>query len=122
MRLALVLHPERASAAALATDLVGRARRRGMEVSALPGDARRVAGTIPRSEDGTIEADVVVAVGGDGTMREAVRLAVAADLPVLGVNAGHVGFLTRVEPGRLDDALDVLAAGHWAEQTPGRNG
>jgi 23S rRNA (cytidine1920-2'-O)/16S rRNA (cytidine1409-2'-O)-methyltransferase len=101
--------------AALAADLVVRARRRGMEVSALPDDARRVPGTNARPAEGRLEADVVVAVGGDGTMLEAVRVAVEADLPVLGVNAGHVGFLTRVEPGRLDAALDVLAVGGWAE-------
>ena len=115
MRLALVLHPDRQSAADLAADLVARARRRGIEVLALPDDARRVAGTVPRSPEGPLEADVVVAVGGDGTMLEAVRVALAADLPVLGVNAGHVGFLTRVEPGGLDAALDVLVAGGWAE-------
>jgi NAD+ kinase len=115
VRLALVVHPDRESAAALAADLVVRARRRGMEVSALPDDARRVPGTNARPAEGRLEADVVVAVGGDGTMLEAVRVAVEADLPVLGVNAGHVGFLTRVEPGRLDAALDVLAVGGWAE-------
>ncbi len=115
MRLALVLHPDRESAAALAADLVTRAKQRGLEVSALPDDARRVPGAEARPAEGPLEADVVVAVGGDGTMLEAVRVAVEADLPVLGINAGHVGFLTRVEPGRLEAALDVLAAGGWAE-------
>jgi NAD+ kinase len=115
MRLALVVHPERESAAALAADLVARAGRRGIEVSALPGDVERVPGTVVRSPDGLTDTDAVVAVGGDGTVLEAVRLGLCADLPVLGVNAGHLGFLTRVEPGRLDDALDALAAGGWAE-------
>ena len=72
-------------------------------------------GTALRPAAAPLQADVVVAVGGDGTMLEAVRVALEADLPVLGVNAGHVGFLTRVEPGRLDAALDALAAGGWAE-------
>lgn len=115
MRLALVVHPERESAAALAADLVARAVRRGIEVSAVPHDARRVPGTALRPAEAPLQADVVVAVGGDGTMLEAVRVALDADLPVLGVNAGHVGFLTRVEPGRIDAALDALAAGGWAE-------
>jgi len=130
VRLALVVHPDRESAAALAADLVARAGRRGMVVSALPEDARRVPGTVVRPSGDPVEADVVVAVGGDGTMLEAVRVAVEADVPVLGVNAGHVGFLTRVEPGRIDAALDVLTAGGWAEsrrmtlcaRVPGRPG
>ena len=48
VRLALVVHPDRESAAALAADLVARAGRRGMVVSALPEDARRVPGTVVR--------------------------------------------------------------------------
>jgi NAD+ kinase len=115
VRLALVVHPERDGATDLAGKLVAGARRRGIEVAALPSDAARVSqGVVEVLEPGT-RADVVVAVGGDGTVLEAVRLALAADLPVLGVNAGHLGFLTAVEPARLDDALDALAAGAWSE-------
>jgi NAD+ kinase len=115
MRLALVVHPDRESAARLAAELTARAVGRGMEVSAEPADAARVPGTSVREPGRPVEADVVVAVGGDGTVLEAVRVGLSADLPVLGVNAGHLGFLTQVEPDRLDEALQALAEGGWAE-------
>jgi len=115
MKLALILHPDRASATALAAELATGAARRGIQVTAEPADAARVPGTSARNPGEPLDADVVVAVGGDGTVLQAVRVALAADLPVLGVNAGHLGFLTRVEPGLLEEALDALAAGGWPE-------
>jgi NAD+ kinase len=55
-------------------------------------------------------ADLVVAVGGDGTMLHAGRMAAACNVPVLGINRGRLGFLADVGPGRVlesvDDALD----------------
>jgi NAD+ kinase len=117
MKLALVVHPDRDSAARLATELAARAARRGIEVLAEPGDAARVPGTSLHRPGAVLAADVVVAVGGDGTVLEAVRVGLAAGLPVLGVNAGHLGFLTGVEPERLDEALGLLAAGGWAESS-----
>ena len=115
MKLALILHPDRDSAAALAARLAAGAARRGIQVTAEPADAARVPGTAARAPGEPLDADVVVAIGGDGTVLQAVRVALAADLPVLGVNAGHLGFLTRVEPGLLEQALDALAAGGWRE-------
>jgi len=115
MKLTLILHPDRDSAAALAARLAAGAARRGIQVTAEPADAARVPGTTARAPGEPLDADVVVAIGGDGTVLQAVRVALAADLPVLGVNAGHLGFLTRVEPGLLEQALDALAAGGWPE-------
>ena len=55
-------------------------------------------------------ADLLVAVGGDGTMLHAARMAAAAAVPVLGVNRGRLGFLADVGPDRMlesvDDALE----------------
>jgi NAD+ kinase len=113
VKIALVVHPQRESAARIATDLVDAARRRGVVVTATASDCSRIAGCVERAEDGPADADVVVAVGGDGTVLEAVRLAIGADIPILGVNAGHVGFLTQVEPGSLTRAVDALAAGDY---------
>lgn len=115
MKLALVVHPDRDSAARLAADVAARAARRGITVLAEPGDAARVPGTLVHQPGRPLDADVVVAVGGDGTVLEAVRVGLAAGLPVLGFNAGHLGFLTGVEPDRVDEAVAILATGRWAE-------
>jgi NAD+ kinase len=57
------------------------------------------------------EADLVVAVGGDGTMLHAGRMAAAADIPVLGVNLGRLGFLADVPPERMLESVDDALAG-----------
>lgn len=55
--------------------------------------------------------DLVVTVGGDGTLLRGVRIAAAQDIPVLGVNCGRVGFLTEVKAGEIPAALEAVAAG-----------
>ncbi len=56
-------------------------------------------------------ADLLVAVGGDGTMLHAARLAAAADVPVLGVNRGRLGFLADVGPEHMLERVDDALAG-----------
>ena len=55
--------------------------------------------------------DLVVVLGGDGTLIAAARVAQAADLPLLGVNLGSLGFLTETALDRLDPVLDAVCAG-----------
>ena len=57
--------------------------------------------------------DVVISLGGDGTMLRAVDLAYEAGVAVLGVNVGQMGYLTEVEPADFDAALDRLIAGDY---------
>ena len=56
-------------------------------------------------------ADLVVAIGGDGTMLHAARLAAIAGAPVLGVNRGRLGFLADVSPERMLESVDDALAG-----------
>lgn len=58
-------------------------------------------------------SDVVVAVGGDGTMLRAAKAVLNADIPILGVNSGRLGFLANIPQERLVEALDELAAGNF---------
>ncbi len=61
--------------------------------------------------------DLMIAVGGDGTMLRAAHLCAPHDIPVLGVNKGRLGFLFQVEEGGWQRMLDNLLAGDfWVER------
>jgi NAD+ kinase len=55
--------------------------------------------------------DLVVTVGGDGTLLRGIRVAAPQDIPVLGINYGRVGFLTEVDSGDIAAALEAVSAG-----------
>lgn len=57
------------------------------------------------------DADLVVSLGGDGTMLRAVRMLDGAPVPLLGVNLGRLGYLTEVEAESMHDALDRFERG-----------
>nr|BAL55363.1 NAD+ kinase [uncultured Gammaproteobacteria bacterium] len=59
------------------------------------------------------ECDVVIAVGGDGTLLNTVRAVAEFDTPVIGVNLGRVGFLVDVSPEQALSKLDEILAGHY---------
>ncbi len=58
--------------------------------------------------------DLVISLGGDGTMLKAARVAHASDAPLLGVNIGRLGYLTEVEAGREKEALEAIFQGNFA--------
>jgi NAD+ kinase len=62
-------------------------------------------------EDG--EPDLVVVLGGDGTMLRALHRFGRAGIPVLGVNFGRVGFLTSFRPHELEDELRRVFTGNY---------
>lgn len=53
-------------------------------------------------------ADAAVVLGGDGTMLRIARAAAQNELPLLGINVGHVGFMTELEPAELDKMQALL--------------
>jgi NAD+ kinase len=55
--------------------------------------------------------DLVVSLGGDGTVLRAVQILSGHNVPVLGVNFGTLGYLTSVEPSQLLDVLESLRTG-----------
>lgn len=60
-------------------------------------------------------ADLVIAVGGDGTMLYASRLVAGRDVPLLGINRGRLGFLADITPGEMLRRLDEVLAGDYDE-------
>ncbi|HEY6057389.1 MAG TPA: NAD(+)/NADH kinase [Candidatus Limnocylindrales bacterium] len=57
--------------------------------------------------------DALVVLGGDGTFLRAARAVAEVDVPILGVNVGKVGFLSKVEAHELEAVLLQLARGDW---------
>ncbi|CAN5748745.1 NAD(+)/NADH kinase [soil metagenome] len=57
--------------------------------------------------------DVLVVLGGDGTFLRAARAVAAVDVPILGINSGTVGFLSKAEPDALPDVLQALVIGDY---------
>lgn len=100
------------SLAALATHLHGRGLTvlvdREVGVAGLPdGLLRRPVGQLGR------ESDLIVAIGGDGTLLFAAQMALARGVPLLGVNRGRLGFLTDVSPDEMVGNLDAVLEGRF---------
>lgn len=61
--------------------------------------------------------DLLVVLGGDGTFLRAARAVIEVDVPVLGVNLGKVGFLSKVEAAEMSAVLDqILEDGYTTEE------
>jgi NAD+ kinase len=108
-RVALVVHPTRRIDSALAT-IQRWTEAEGIELVQLAAEGSRrdvaPAGTVG-------EADLVVALGGDGTVLAALRAAADTSTPVLGVACGSLGALSAVSAEELDAALDRFRSGDW---------
>ncbi|WP_457564376.1 NAD(+)/NADH kinase, partial [Caminibacter sp.] len=59
------------------------------------------------------KADFLVALGGDGTLISVSRRAYKYDKPILGINAGNLGFLTDINPENIEDFLDKFLRGEY---------
>jgi NAD+ kinase len=113
-RMGVVVHPGRPRALELAKELAGWAEDHGVELRALASE-RACFGDVTCVEPDEFAPglDLVVALGGDGTLLRALGLVLTAQVPALGVNAGRLGFLAEVESHGLADALDAVLAGRY---------
>lgn len=112
--IALFVHDARPDAVEVAAQLCRWAASRGHRLVASPAEAAAIAAAgepAPPIDAAHLPVDLVVAVGGDGTMLRATRRAVAADADVLGINLGQLGYLAEVEPGAWETALSGYFAG-----------
>jgi NAD+ kinase len=107
----MVLHPRRDSAEAVAAVLAWAARR-SIKVIGIESEIKRLNCAAIGVTDAELgrQADLVVSLGGDGTMLRAMRLADRQRAPVLGVNLGKLGFLAEVDVPELADALSAVDA------------
>ncbi len=109
----LVVHPRRPHAGEYARKASAWLAERGHAVT-MPEDDATLLGMGElgaRPPDLTEPADLIVALGGDGTVLRAVRLAADRGTPILGVNLGRLGYLAQIEPDELVSALERFLTG-----------
>ena len=66
---------------------------------------------MPASAEAAEGAELVIVLGGDGSLLRAAEFSRPAGVPLIGVNLGHVGFLAEAEPDGLADTVDRVVAG-----------
>jgi NAD+ kinase len=109
--IAFVGHHERDHTAVVCRDAIAWLAARGHDAWIVPDDAAVLGLDDLVSERPVAGADLVVTLGGDGTMLRAVGLLDGTGVPLLGVNMGVLGYLTEIEAPELHDVLDRFVAG-----------
>jgi NAD+ kinase len=120
----LVLHVGRATNRRTAATVASRLAASGVRLRVLGDewaavqDGNVAENLLPRIVDGrpgcAEGAEVVLVLGGDGTLLRAAEMARPCEVPLLGVNLGRVGFLAEAEQESLDQTLDAIVEGNYA--------
>ncbi len=106
-RIGFAYNPTIEAAVELSARAAGWCQIRGVgEWQAPSGDMEALVRELPTT-------DALVVLGGDGTFLRAVRAIAEVDVPILGVNLGKVGFLSKAEGGELDAVLEKVVAGRF---------
>ncbi|WP_326823587.1 NAD kinase [Streptosporangium sp. NBC_01756] len=105
-------HTGREAAVEAARVVIGRLLDAGLTVRVLNAEADAIAcaGTdvVPASATAVQDAEMMIVLGGDGSLLRAAELARPAGVPLLGVNLGHVGFLAEAEVDDLTVTVDCV--------------
>ena len=113
----LVTHASRPEAQVLAAEVAQALACSAIDVRVCDDDGLAAAAgdwhVVPADEDAADGAELVVVLGGDGTILRGAERARHGDVPLLGVNLGHVGFLAEAEREAVDDVVRAIVEREW---------
>ena len=108
-RIAVAWHPDLAEAKTISADIVNELKTRSLE--RVDSCSLNDPGFRHDLRDG--QYDLIIALGGDGTMLRAGKLGAPVQVPVMGINLGHFGFMIETQKNEWPSRLDDLLAGRW---------
>ena len=111
---AIISRPDRPEVAEILPGLLTWLAEHGYKIVVDLATSQYISGqkVVPRSEMASQLLDLVVVLGGDGTLLSAARVTATIDVPLLGVNLGSLGFLTEVPLQSLYSMLEAIGRGH----------
>jgi NAD+ kinase len=113
----VVAHTGREKSRRSATQVIRRLTAAGVAVRVTEAEGPALecvdATVVPAGPAAAEGAELVIVLGGDGTLLRAAELARPAGTPLIGVNLGHIGFLAEAEPDGLTQTVDHLLAGEY---------
>jgi NAD+ kinase len=89
----------------------------GIDAVTLPDAAATLETRAVQEADIAAEVDLIIAVGGDGTMLHAAALTGCGKVPLLGVNRGRLGFLADISPAEMLENLEQILEGNYSRET-----
>jgi NAD+ kinase len=89
----------------------------GLRVIAGPAVAENLDLEVCEESEFSANCDLIVAIGGDGTMLYAAQLGRDREVPLLGVNRGRLGFLADVTPAEMLNSIDQVLRGDYARES-----
>lgn len=110
-RIGILYHPMNEAAGAVATELKRFLVAKGVSVwlcSAWEGEKAR---------EQTENTDLILSIGGDGTILRAAQVVISSSIPITGVNLGRLGFMTELRVNEAEGRLSALLAGEgWIDE------
>lgn len=117
-KVGVIANPKRPHADDVFDRLARKADELNWDLFADPASSRLIPSATPVEFDQIASTvDVLLSMGGDGTVLFCARLLNDSSVPILGINLGSLGFLTGVSEDRMDSALDALAQGRCSRET-----
>ena len=110
-RIGVLAHPYRPNTAPIAEQIATSLRARGLDIWIRTAwESQSIRSLVEGS-------NLIVSIGGDGAMLRTARICAAYDVPLLGVNAGRLGFLTEITPDDWEKAEErLLSNDFWIEK------
>ena len=119
MRFGIIANPDKYAIREPLVQICKWCSRNGHEIYLLPSLHSLLdneTGAVSTNDEATIVAssDVIIGIGGDGTMLYTARLVGMSGKPILGVNSGRLGFLANLQHDEIDSALQNIVTGTFS--------
>jgi NAD+ kinase len=121
-RALVIAHTGRAEARGVATAICEALHQAGIRLRLLKNEAAELTLDLPDVEcvdpvaDASVDCEIAVVIGGDGTILRAAELTRECGTPLLGVNLGHVGFLAEAESDHLQVTIDAIVNRRYSSE------